>query len=370
MLELGQSPFFVRHEGEGLGAPLYLLNSEVAPGRQGFYFCNDCMSRDGRYLWFYCLFPPSPYRTMAVLDTVAQEIRHFPETQFKHAAPFVDPDTGELYWDSFKSIWRRGPGRNDAVSCVNSLPEEIIQNRPVHYLATHLTRSPDGKEFFIDAGIGLQYIFGTLPVNGGDFQFWARFDRCHNHAQINPVDPDLVLFAQEFHTDPLTGCVIPITDRLWMMRRGQKPRPILPEPKFLTHEFWDDAGRHVWAIDCGRAVWKVDIETGQKEVVWDNLKGSWHAHHHPSGRYVVADNNEDRFYRGCPSAVSFLNRDTGKRCVLVRNPTKADFAGANYHIDPHPRFCCGGRFIVFTTTIRGEVDLAVARTEDLIERTS
>jgi hypothetical protein len=45
-------------------------------------------------------------------------------------------------------------------------------------------------------------------------------------------------------------------------------------------------------------------------------------------------------------------------------------AGTQYHIDPHPRFCLVDQYVVFTTTIRGEIDLVMANTADLIERTS
>jgi len=34
------------------------------------------------------------------------------------------------------------------------------------------------------------------------------------------------------------------------------------------------------------------------------------------------------------------------------------------------RFVAGGELVVFTTTVRGAVDVALARTEDLIECTS
>jgi hypothetical protein len=42
--------------------------------------------------------------------------------------------------------------------------------------------------------------------------------------------------------------------------------------------------------------------------------------------------------------------------------------GARYHIDPHPRFCFQDQLIVFTTVIRGQVDLALVKTSDLINR--
>jgi hypothetical protein len=46
-----------------------------------------------------------------------------------------------------------------------------------------------------------------------------------------------------------------------------------------------------------------------------------------------------------------------------------NLVGARYHIDPHPRFCAQDQWIVFTTTIRGQVDLALVKTADLVART-
>ena len=89
-------------------------------------------------------------------------------------------------------------GTSAAVSVAILGALDLIGSRSVHRIATHLTRSADGKEFFIDAEVGQQFIFGTLPADGsGDFEFWHRFDRNYNHAQFSPTDPDTVLFAQE-----------------------------------------------------------------------------------------------------------------------------------------------------------------------------
>ena len=90
-----------------------------------------------------------------------------------------------------------------------------------------------------------------------------------------------------------------------------------------------------------------------------------HAHCSVDGRYLVCDSTE-RFYRGCATSVHFMDRQTGKTLKLIDNPALHNFTGANYHIDPHPRFCCDDRFVVFTTTVRGRVDVAVVRIEDLV----
>jgi hypothetical protein len=366
MIDLVTSGLFTPHADPETSVTVYLLRRKVAPLQQSFYFVNDGMSRDGRYLWFYCAFPPSVSRTLGVIDFGAQEVRQFPETQFSDASPFVDPGSGVAYWCSRASIWRRGPRPSDAIEHVNALPEDVVQLRQVHRLATHLSRSADGREFFVDAAVGLQWIFGTLPIDGGDFRSWQRFDRNYNHAQFSPTDPDLVLFAQENHPDPITGLRFGIEDRMWLIRRGERACPVFESPTRVTHEWWDPDGEHVWCV-WGNEAWRTNIRTRQVEKVnWP--RHCWHAHSSRDGRYIVADSNE-RFYRGCPSAVGFLNRTTGKYIQLVSNPGMRGVTGTQYHIDPHPRFCGEDRFIVFTATIRGEVDLAIARTDDLIERT-
>ncbi len=371
MIDLSASKLFSPWTHPETGVTIYLLTQKVAPVQEAFYFVNDSMSQNGRYLWFYCAFPPSGSaasgRTLGVVDFEHDELQRFPETQFQSGSPYVDADTGVAYWSSGPAIWRRGPDPDTAAERVNALPEDLIQNRPFSRLATHLTRSADGREFFVDAAFGLQWVFGTLPVDGGDFQLWQRFDRNHNHAQFSPTDPDLVLFAQENHSDPITGLRFRIEDRMWLIRRGAPAHPVFATPTRVTHEWWDAGGKHVWCV-WGDEAWRTDINSGEVEkVAWPSH--CWHAHTTVDNRYVVADSNE-RFYRGCPSTVGFLNRESGQHVEIVSNPGMGGITGSQYHIDPHPRFCGTDAFVVFTTTIRGEVDLAVARTADLVARTS
>ncbi|MBI5032182.1 MAG: hypothetical protein HZB51_16755 [Chloroflexi bacterium] len=368
MIDLAESKLFTPIKNADNGVPIYLLTHKVAPLQQNFYFVNNGMTDDGRFLWFYCAFPPSPIKTLGLLDLEAQTVRHFPETQFSGSSPWVDPVSGFVYWAAHESIWCRGPHESETVQCVNSLPEDVVRERTVYRMATHLTRSADGKEFFIDAALGLQWVFGTLPINGGDFQPWQRFDRNYNHAQFSPTDPNLVLFAEENHPDPITGLKFPIIDRMWLIERGKRARPVFSTPTRVTHEWWDEDGQHVWCV-WGNQAWRTNIVTQEIEKI-DWQQHCWHAHHSRSAhtQCLVSDSNE-RFYRGCPSGVHFLNRVTGKEIQIIRHPEMSNFTGARYHIDPHPRFCGQDRFVVFTTVIRGQVDLAIVKTSDLIERT-
>ena len=68
--------------------------------------------------------------------------------------------------------------------------------------------------------------------------------------------------------------------------------------------------------------------------------------------------------------MQFLNRETGQDVHVADNPEMPGLVGATYHIDPHPRFVGDDQYVVFTTTVRGEVDLAIVPVADLIARTS
>lgn len=371
MIDFEHSKLFTPWTHPTTGVTIYLLTRKVAPLQEAFYFVNESMTCDGRYLWFYCAHPPSGSagqgRMLGVVDFEKDEVHAFPETAFHSASPYIDPDDGTAYWGVGRWLWRRGPQPDAVAEMVNALPEDLVKGRTVSRLATHLTRSADGREFFIDAAFGLQWVFGTLPVDGGDFQFWQRFDRNYNHAQFSPTDPDLVLFAQENHPDPITGLTFPIVDRMWLIRRGELARPVFSSPIRLTHEWWDPGGDHVWCV-WGNEAWRTNIATQEVEKIqWPSH--CWHAHTSRDLRHVVADSNE-RFYRGCPSKVGFLNRESGIYVEIADNPEMKGIVGSQYHIDPHPRFCSQDRYIVFTTTVRGQVDLAITGVEDLIRRTS
>lgn len=368
MFNFDSSTLFTPFTHPETGVTFYVLTHRVAPVQQGFYFVNDSMSADGRYLWFYCAFPPARHRSLAVIDFVDQEVRHFPETSASSA--YVDPDSGDVYWGEGTAVWRRGPRPGDGPVYVNELPAEIVGGRDVGSLASHLTRSADGKALFLNAKVGLSYIFGSLPLDGSPFEPWWRFDRHHNHAQFSPTDPDAVLFAQEFHNDPITGLRFRITDRLWLLRRGEAPRPILREPRFVSHEWWDPDGEHVWCVDVGNnnETWRVRVADGAVEK-FVFPRQCWHSHSSHDGQLIVGDSNNG-FFRGCASTVHFMNRHTGKIVVVAEHEERADYVGRNYHIDPHPRFCSNDRYVVFTTTVQGEVDLAIVPTAHLIEKTA
>lgn len=367
MIDFAKSNLLTPHTIPETGLTIYLLTEKVAPLQQGFYFVNSSMSDDGRYLWFYCAFPPTAGKTLGLVDFETGTIQHFPQTGFGGASPYVDPQSGTVYWGARNELYCMTPDGPAEPQLLNSVPDEVTGGRPLHRLATHLTPSADGKEFFVDMAFGLQWVMGSLPVDGGDFQFWHRFDRHHNHAQFSPTDPNMALFAEEFHSDPITGLRLPITNRMWLIERGKAPESVYATPTRVTHEWWDLGGEHIWCV-WGNDAWRTSVETREVEK-FPFPAHCWHAHNTRHTDYLICDSNEG-FYRGCPSSVYFYNTHTQKHLHIIDNPAMHNLIGRAYHIDPHPRFCASDEVAVFTTTIRGEVDVALVKTADMVALTS
>ena len=76
MIELAKSKLFTPWTNPDTGVTVYLLTQKVAPLQQTFYYVNDGMTRDGRYLWFYCAFPPSALKTLGGIDFEADARVH------------------------------------------------------------------------------------------------------------------------------------------------------------------------------------------------------------------------------------------------------------------------------------------------------
>lgn len=109
------------------GVRYWVLSTRVAPIQQGFYFVNSGFSEDGRYLWFYCAFPPAAGHCAGVVDFLTDEVRWFPET--RGSGWMVDPLTGNLYWGCGQGIYMRTPHPQDRAVQIAELPEEAVRAR-------------------------------------------------------------------------------------------------------------------------------------------------------------------------------------------------------------------------------------------------
>lgn len=366
----------------------FVLSQRVAPVQSGFYFTNPSLTNDGRYLWFYCLYPPAQgnaCQTLGVVDFVDDTIRHYPETMFMDASPFVDKETGEIYWTIGLEIWKRGPRPADLPLLVNRFPSELANHRRPRRIATHLTRSADGKFLNIDAEFSPDWFVGDIPIDGSSpARIWQKFDRCHNHVQFSPTDPDLLLLAQDGWRDAATGNYGGGEDRLWLLRRGEQARAICPDAPASSdrrgHEWWDSDGEHVWYIDYRDGTEKVNIHTGQRTNVWPH--GHTHSQSDRASRYLVGDIAES----SDDWSLAFYNIKTGKEIAIVTKfpvhpsvyPEKSwsltaqtpGYNHAHYHVHPHPHFCLNDRYICYTTNVLGHIDVALTPVAQLIEKTS
>ena len=371
------SRLFTRWTNPISGVESLILTERAAPVQQSFYFTNQSFSGDGRYLWLRCGFPPEggmhAAQVLGVVDFECDELRVYPETQFPSESPLVDPLNGDVYWGNHLDIWKRGPLAGDKPLLINRFPKELAVGR-LDRIGTHLTFSADRRALNIDArfvrgnGSAIGYI-GELPLDGGPFRLWHQFENIfYDHGLFSPTEPDVQMFAHEYWQDHAEEPFEPDRPyhRLWVIRRGEKARPILKNPvSHSGHEWWDPDGKHVWYVHYGVGVKKVDVATGEETLMWEGALS--HAYSDRSGRYLVADMMEDPVV--CDCHVAFRDTLTGKEIDIVNSPPLAEGVTKCVHLHPHPQFCLGDKYICHTTTIHGRVDVALVPVQDLIRRT-
>jgi hypothetical protein len=390
------SPRFSEWRDPASGARSFILTDRAAPIQQTFYFTTRSVTQDFRFFWFYCAFPPGgdarAGRTLGVLDFATDEIRCFPETQFSEASPLVDPGTGEVFWCSGSEIWARSPRHGEPPRLINKLPDDLTKHRRVSRVATHLTFSSDRRSVNIDAEIGAEWHIGHAPLDGSDVEVWQSFDRCYNHGQYSPADPELQLIAQDYHAHPVTGKVTAYENRLWTIRKGGAAVPVYDRPPSANyrgtalnahmshdgprtvtdpramhgHEWWAPDGKGIWYVHYGHGVEFRDLAGRTTSLVWP-LKTVSHAHSTEDARLLVGDNQPNA--DPSDSRVVFFNRATRSNVNLVTHMPHASAFLKRYHVDPHPQFCFHDRAIAYTTTVLGRIDVAFAVVDELVEQT-
>jgi hypothetical protein len=372
------SEMFVKWHDPFSGLTSYLLDARVAPGQQTFYYTNRSFTHDGRYFWFYCALPPCANagngRSLGLLDVRDGQLRLVPDTAFSQASPGVNLDTGEVYWTTLDAIWKRGPRPDDSPTRVASFPPPHWDcDGPVARIATHLTLSADGSELNIDASLGdeqsgQRFLMGSQPLDGRPAELWQEMDRFYNHGQFSPTDPDLMMVTQEDWRHPDTHERWPFDNRMWLLRRGEKARPIFPDPPRVAHEWWDPDGDHVWYLHfAGAGTERVNIHTGVKTNVWPAGRG--HSHASVDGTLLTGD-IPLRSPAGLTTAhrVAFFNATTGREVDIVR--ALPAIPGDRCHAHPHPQFCLHDQLVAYTTSVRGHMDVAFVDVAEAVSATS
>ena len=376
-----------------------VLSTRVAPIQQGFYFTNSSWSDDGRYLWFYCAYPPAAGHSLAVIDFLTDEIHHFPDTLSAGATWLVDTSTGNVYWGVPQGIFMRTPNPADKPILIARIPENCRKAglKTVLCVGTHLTFTPDRRELLADIQTNLGSVIGTFDIVTGAFTQWYQTEPGvpYNHAQICPTNGDICLCAHELSYDPKQGrnvkpaLVDGIYPRLQVITRDGKRTMLKALGTAATHEWWAADGKSVYYCNGSHeengsrigVVVRNDLEGSDPEIVCrvniPDGNSTWHAHCTEDEKGFVIDGSTYSmglsWWRGCESTVHFYNRETGKLFrFLTRNPVVEGWTPENpcsYHIDPHPRFVLHDTMVVFTTTVCGRVDLAVAPVDQLIRAT-
>ena len=306
----------------------------------------------------------------------------------------VDFETGDGYWCAGLEIWKRSPHPHEAPVLVSRFPESVAYNRRPWRLATHLSFSADRKALNIDAEFGRQWFVGHAPLDGSPIVIWQEFGHCHNHSLFSPVDPDLQLLCESASIDPLTGAVLDTDNPLRLIRRGEESYPIFPDPIPCDHLIFRHAshgeladgpcivndsrsmhGHHFWSAD-GQYVWYVHYETGVErvrlgsavpELIWPHKTVS-HVHASSIGNMLVLDTLPPD--QPADRHVSFVNLATGRTIDIVSYMPDLPREFGRYHIHPHPQFCMSDKYICYTTTVNGKVDVAFVSVDSLMARTS
>ena len=376
------SRLFERKQDKISGVPYYILTEKKCAYQQGFYFVNNSITLDGRYLWFYTAESPvydASLRNMGYVDFLTDEVVICHDIIIDDTSPYVDPQTGTVYYTKGASVYMREPGKDKAAKKLCTVPFGGY----IRTIASHLTPLSDGKSFLLDIQrYNFGNIQGTINIETGEFTEWSRCDHQTAHGQINPKNDALGLFAYESHVDLATGKKVfgvPIDEngvyqRLWTITADGVRTCYPARDNYASHEWWSADGKKIFYVnDFG--IQRLDLTTGEHICVHECYP--WHAHTTKDENYYVFDEKvldryDRKWFRGCPAAVKFYNRITNKEIAIVTEMPENGFSPSNqctYHIDPHPRFTDDEKYIVFTTTELGGVDLAVAVVDELVALT-
>lgn len=368
---LDAHPYFVPWTDPVSGVTSYLLNERVAPVQMVTYFVNPSISADEMLLWFGCGYPPSPYKRLGVvsLDPENPFIKVFQEATFQAETPLISASGTSCYFASGSEVYE--VNLDGAVKTIFQLPQDILKNRPVSRVATHLTLSADGKYMLMDVTLAGRWLVALGEMATGEVRLIKEWTRHMNHAQFSPTDPKLFSISQDWWHDPLSGQAYGFDHRLWLMDTdGTRYEPLRPGDWFghgtLTcHEWWDRQGRLCW-VDYAAGVFRCDVDTREREHIWK--RPLCHAHNSPTGNFWCADQNPYEWDKQ-PCEVAFLNADTGRETAIVTAMPKPPLPRSPLHLDPHPHFSPRGTYIAYMSCVRGMVDVALTEVVPLVEGT-
>jgi Tol biopolymer transport system component len=376
MFDLAHHLFFVPWTDPQSGVTSFILNERVAPVQQSFYFTNASVSPDERWLWFYCAAPPNPQSTLGVvsLDPSRPMIRHFPAAGFTSASPMVSPAGEEpgCYLAVGPSVWFQPLDGEARVVC--TLGDDFVAGRTLFRLATHLTLSADGRLFLLDGQVGNSYFIALGDRRSGQVRVVKELANNHNHGQFSPIHPELFTVAHDHTHDPITGRRLHFDNRIWLLDihdsryEGLTPHRYCKPHHAIAHEWWSRDG-WVCYVDYDSGAYELDLATRKLQHVWPTPLCHVHCDHLTPRRWWCADESPYKWDQK-PCEVRFFDRTTGRQAQIVSAMPPPPLPRKSYHLDPHPQFSPRDSWIVYTTTVRGRVDVALCPVEALKLRTA
>jgi hypothetical protein len=363
MHDLNQHPHFESWRDPSSDVESFILSKRVAPVQQSFYFTNSSVSPDENWLWFYASFPPNLQRMLGAvsLDPENPEIKLFPQAGFTCASPMVGSESDAALYCMGNSVHK--VHLDDSTQVVCTVPEEFIGKRHFSRIATHLTLSADGKYLLLDGDLGNFWWVGLGDMATGEVKILKEFGHHHNHAMFSPTDPKLFVIPEDWWHDKSSGRHFPYDHRLWLMDIDQNRYEVVRPKDWdsghtanASHEWWSKDGMLCWNdYECG--TYECDPYTLEARHVWK--RPLCHAHCSSDRRLWCADESPYKWDEK-PLELLFFDRDSKAEIQIVSAMPKPPLPRNMYHLDPHPQFSPNDSWVVYTTTVLGKVDVALA----------
>ncbi|MDR2675062.1 MAG: hypothetical protein LBC18_09375 [Opitutaceae bacterium] len=382
---LETSACFEMTKAPATGIPIYILKGSPDGHQQVLYYTQDMMSRDGRHLWFaHVTNPGTPEarKALGVVDFEKDTKTLFPEAAFEGESPYVDADTGCVYYcgpgslakgETFP-VYVLEPRPGARARVVVAIPR-FEEGRP-RQVVTHFTMNASRTALGFDSGHypkSEKTYYGTIALDGSPAKVWGTFGRRMDHAQMSPARDDVMLIAQDGFVREGAGDRVKIANRMWLAYADGRQEPLFPGKQGVAHyhEWWDPGGEYIWFVDtqgastAGRpGTATVRLRDRSVLLVWPGAVG--HSHSSANGRYLVGDHKTGRWTRQTADVrVSAYDAKTKRSHEITGGmPPPRWF----YHTHPHPQFDCGDKYILFTCTLAGYTSVGAVRSADVFGR--
>lgn len=367
--DLSGHPFFEGWVDPESGVKSFILKERVAPVQMPFYFTNSSVSPDGEYLWFYAAFPPCRERFLAYvrLNPEKPEIKYFPQAMFCQASPMVAPDSSGVYFMSHKHLCFIDPA--GAVKIVGRIPDDYINHRYLYRSATHLSMSCDGEWILTDGCVGNDTFLALFHAKTGEWKLLHEFPYVHNHSAFSPVNPKQFVCPRDWRRNAATGKYEWMEMRLWVMDIDQTYyRPLCPDlweghGVNTAHEWWTKDGK-ICYVDYENGVFEVDPDTLERRHLWK--RPVCHAQCNAEKTLFCGDQTPYIWNEKQALELLFYDRSKDKETHIVSAMPPPPMTRDPYHLDPHPHFSPDDSMVIYMTTVKGKVDVALTPVNQLL----